>query len=403
MQISFWCFGVAFFSYLGATLFYGAGLIGARQVAGRMAAAGGGSVAMRFAHAYDWAYRFMLAGTLAHAAGILLRWQGAGHWPTSNMYEFVGFMAFAIALAFHVLHRLYGLPALGAVVAPLALIIFAYAYVFPKEVKPLIPALQSYWLWLHVSTVALGEGFFAVAFGAALLYILHTRDQETPWGAFFLEGLFWITCVLVGFVVMGNVLRNLLGAQWTFTAPDGTVRSLYHLPPIIGPAGSRVGELGWLPWLVLPGSLKGKNWNTLLYASAAGTGIYYLIRYAFLQGRPLRVAAQTLTRNMNPELLDEISYRSVAIGYPLFTLGGLVFAMIWAKEAWGRYWFWDPKETWAFITWLIFSGYLHLRINRGWEGRPSSWTAVAGFLVAFFTLVGVNLLIVGLHSYAGGD
>jgi ABC-type transport system involved in cytochrome c biogenesis permease subunit len=77
--------------------------------------------------------------------------------------------------------------------------------------------------------------------------------------------------------------------------------------------------------------------------------------------------------------------------------------MIWAQKAWGRPWFWDPKETWAFITWLMYSAYLHLRINRGWEGRPAAWTAVAAFGVVLFTLVGVNLLIVGLHSYAGGE
>lgn len=405
VTLSFWLFGIAFFSYLAATLLYGAGLIGARQVAGRMAAAGGGAtVPLRFGRASDWAYRFMVLGTAGHAAGILLRWQGAGHWPTSNMYEFIGFMTFTTTVAFHVIYRLYRLPVLGLIMAPLAMVIFAYSYVFPREIKPLIPALQSHWLYLHVSTVAAGEGFFAVAFGAALLYLLRTREEgESPWGARFLEGLFWLGCVLLSFILLGNVLRNALGLQWTFTAADGTVRSIYHLPPLIGPAGARVGELGTLPLLVVPESLRGRNWNTLVYALGAGTLLYGLIRYAFLKGRPFRVALQGIARNMDPELLDEVSYRSVAIGYPLFTLGGLVFAMIWAKEAWGRYWFWDPKETWAFIAWLVYSGYLHLRINRGWEGRPSAWTAVVGFGVVLFTLIGVNLLIVGLHAYAGGD
>ena len=105
----------------------------------------------------------------------------------------------------------------------------------------------------------------------------------------------------------------------------------------------------------------------------------------------------------NPDLLDEGQYRGMAMGYPMFTLGGLVFAMIWAKEAWGRYWAWDPKETWALIAWLVYSAYLHFRITAGWEGRRSAWIAVIGFGVVLFTLVGVNLLIVGLHSYAGGD
>ncbi len=403
---SYWSFGVAFFSYLVAALLYGAGLIGARQVAGRQVAAavGDGSTPRRFEHAFDWAYRLMILGTLSHAVGILLRWQGAGHWPTSNMYEFIGFMAFTTMVAFHVIYYLYRLPVIGVLTAPLAVIIFAYAYVFPHEVKPLIPALQSYWLTLHVATAAAGEGFFAVAFVTALLYLLRTRDQdESKWGATFLEGLFWALCTLISFILLSFVLRNLLGMEWQFTDAQGVVRSTYHLPPLIGPAGTKVGELGTLPLVVVPDFLKGRNWNTLVYALAVGSALYYLIRATLLGGRPFRVALQGITRNMDAELLDEVSYRAVAIGYPVFTLGALVFAMIWAKEAWGRYWFWDPKETWALIAWLVYSGYLHLRINRHWEGRISAWTAVIGFGVLLFTLVGVNLLIVGLHAYAGGD
>jgi cytochrome c-type biogenesis protein CcsB len=122
---------------------------------------------------------------------------------------------------------------------------------------------------------------------------------------------------------------------------------------------------------------------------------------AFLK-RPIGDAIAVKVKG-NPELLDEISYRAVAIGYPIFSLGGLVFAMFWAKEAWGRYWFWDPKETFAFITWCVYSAYLHTRLVAGWAGKRSAWVNVLGFAVALFTLVGVNLLIVGLHSYAGGD
>ncbi|MNG08262.1 Cytochrome c biogenesis protein CcsA [compost metagenome] len=104
---------------------------------------------------------------------------------------------------------------------------------------------------------------------------------------------------------------------------------------------------------------------------------------------------------VNPSDLDEISYRAIAIGFPVFTLGALIFAMIWANEAWGRFWGWDPKEVWALITWLFYSVYLHFRLSRGWQGLRSAWLSVIGFVIVWFTLIGVNLIIAGLHSYAG--
>ena len=107
-----------------------------------------------------------------------------------------------------------------------------------------------------------------------------------------------------------------------------------------------------------------------------------------------------MVKNLDLEKVDEISYRAIAIGFPIFTLGGLIFAMIWAHEAWGRFWGWDPKETWALITWLYYSGYLHFRLSRGWHGLRSSWLAVGGFVVIMINLVAINLVFAGLHSYA---
>lgn len=119
--------------------------------------------------------------------------------------------------------------------------------------------------------------------------------------------------------------------------------------------------------------------------------------------KSLGSALSPALRAIDPDDLDEISYRAIAIGFPIFTLGALIFAMIWAQQAWGRFWGWDPKEVWALITWLFYSAYLHLRLSRGFQGRKASWLAVLGFLVVMFTLVGVNLIIAGLHSYAGTD
>ncbi len=99
------------------------------------------------------------------------------------------------------------------------------------------------------------------------------------------------------------------------------------------------------------------------------------------------------------ELLDRITYTSIAIGYPIFTAGALIFGAVWAEKAWGRYWNWDPKETWALITWLVYTVYLHLRLLRGKKDSVTTWIAIIGFLCTVFTFFGVNYLLSGLHSY----
>ena len=105
-------------------------------------------------------------------------------------------------------------------------------------------------------------------------------------------------------------------------------------------------------------------------------------------------------KNVKPDLLDEVTYRAVAIGFPVFTLGGLIFASIWAQIAWDRFWGWDPKEVWALVTWFFYAAFLHLRLSRGWHGEKSAWLAVGGFGIIMFNLIVVNLVIAGLHSYA---
>ncbi|MGQ9631924.1 MAG: c-type cytochrome biogenesis protein CcsB [bacterium] len=99
-----------------------------------------------------------------------------------------------------------------------------------------------------------------------------------------------------------------------------------------------------------------------------------------------------------PETLDDVSYKSIAVGFPLFTLGGLIFGAIWANYAWGRPWSWDPKETWSLITFLVYAVYLHTRLVMNWR-RASSYIAIAGFAVTMFTFLGANYLLSGLHSY----
>ncbi|MNE55121.1 Cytochrome c biogenesis protein CcsA [compost metagenome] len=145
----------------------------------------------------------------------------------------------------------------------------------------------------------------------------------------------------------------------------------------------------------------GRKFNTVIWSLLSGLILYGILR--LIIRKPLGKAIHPVLDGIDENDLDEITYRAIAIGFPIFTLGALIFAMIWAQIAWGRFWGWDPKEVWALVTWLFYSAYLHLRLARGWQGRRSAWLAVLGFLVVMFTLIGVNLVIAGLHSYAGTD
>ncbi|XID96052.1 cytochrome c biogenesis protein CcsA [Paenibacillaceae bacterium WGS1546] len=377
-------------------------------------------------HVARWgkiAFWLGIAGWAAHLTFFFTRWYGAGHIPTSNMYEFMTFLGMAIMFAFIVVHIIYRKVVLGAFALPLVIIIIAYASVFPSEVQPLIPALQSVWLKIHVTMAAGGEAFFAVGFAAALVQLIRVVDYSRTDKAgrraqFWTEFSLYVIIVLVGFIIAVFAFRG-AGYEAVYTQEKvevdeaGTVHTSvsevkYSLPPIVAPYNSEPvhvqsflgmkGELFEAPsWM--NGVNAGRKFNTVIWSIIAGTLLYGLLR--LIARKKLAAAINPHLSDIDPDDLEEISYRAIAIGFPIFTLGALIFAMIWAEIAWSRFWGWDPKEVWALITWLFYSAYLHLRLSRGWQGTKSAWLAVIGFLIVMFTLVGVNLIIAGLHSYAG--
>lgn len=378
------------------------------------------------AHTARWgkiAFVSAVLGWVAHLAFFFTRWAGAGHIPTSNMYEFMTFLAMAIMLAFIVVYLIYRNSLLGAFALPLVIIIIAYASVFPSEVQPLIPALNSIWLKIHVTTAALGEAFFAVGFAAALMQLIRVVDYSRTdkagrraqrWTEFSLV----VIVIIIGFLVAVFAFR---GAgyeaefrQETVWIDDKGVEQNevklveYNLPPIVMPYNSETVSMDSFigmskPLMEAPSWMNGVNagrkLNTVIWSIIAGLILYGIIR--LLARKPLAAVIHPHLAEIDPDDLEEISYRAIAIGFPVFTLGALIFAMIWAEIAWSRFWGWDPKEVWALVTWLYYSVYLHLRLSRGWQGTRSAWLAVIGFLVVMFTLIGVNLVIAGLHSYAG--
>ena len=401
-------FFLAFAGYLASSILYIARLTNKKRGAQSVGAAVASSSPIAVDRSAKIAGYIMMGSVAVHGIAMVLRWIASGQAPMSNMFEYMGLTGWAAMLFFVILNARYNMPALGAFAAPVGLIVIAYASVFPSTVQPLVPALQSYWLVLHVSVAALGEGAFAVSFAAGLMYLLRIRrdGNMSEWEENALELVFVAASILAGFIITALIFRA-SGYTVTVPATDTSSEMVYHLPPIAGPTGSAPGELGkWLgiplPLFAIPSWMHGadaaRKFTTLLFSLVSGAIIYWAVR--LITRRSWRDLAGAPVANMDASILDDISYRGVALGYPLFTLGAMIFAMIWAQKAWGSYWSWDPKETWALISWLFYSGYLHLRIVKGWEGKASAWTTVIGFVVIIFTLVGVNLLIAGLHSYA---
>lgn len=237
----------------------------------------------------------LLAGISGNSGGLVLRWLesyrlGIGHAPLSNLYESLIFFSLVIVVVYLVVEKIYDNRSIGAFATPLAFLAMAYASLSPnisEKIQPLLPALKSNWLIVHVITCFIGYAAFAIAFGLGIMFLLKQKDSKP-------------------------------GISFLKLFPD-------------------------------------------LY------------------------------------MIDELSHQMIMFGF-LFLSGGIITGAIWANSAWGRYWGWDPKETWSLITWFIYATLLHARFMRGWRGKRLAYLSIIGFLAVLFTYFGVNLLS-GLHSY----
>lgn len=383
----------AFILYLIATFFFGATIIDKRT-------------SKKGGKAEKIGITLTLIGFAAQIIYFITRWIASGHAPVSNLFEFVTFFGMAMVLAFIILYFIYHLTVLGLFALPVAMIVIAYASMFPTEISPLVPSLQSHWLYIHVTTVALGEGLLAISFVTGLIYLLGQIDQTVrSLRTFFLELVLYSLTLIVGFVIITSTF-GLLDYEATFTVPTNggeAATAAYHLPAIASPNGGTLEtENAMKPWFETPawmhGADAGRKFNTVIWSFFTGSILYILIR--LIIRKRIGAAIQPLLKKSKPDLMDEITYRSVAIGFPVFTLGGIIFASIWAQIAWDRFWGWDPKEVWALVTWFFYAAFLHLRLSRGWHGEKTAWLAVGGFAIIMFNLIAVNLVLAGLHSYA---
>ncbi len=312
--------------------------------------------------------------------------------------------------SFLVFYYLYRQPVVGLFLLPIAILIIAYASMFANEVSPLIPALQSHWLTIHVMTVATASAVLSVSFVTGLIYLLkHVDTTRKGKSSFFLELVLYFLVVVVGFILVTSAFRITdYSASYQFENQQSEIQVYdYTMPamvvpidakPVTGKAGSYEPANHYGGLLEIPNSIEAAKLNSVLWSFLIGSVLYGLIR--LITRKKIAQLLQPFTNKVNLTLMDEISYRSVVIGFPLFALGGLFFAMIWAQIAWSRFWGWDPKEVWALITFLFYAAFLHLRIGREWTGEKTAWLAIIGFGTIIFNQIFVNLVIAGLHSYA---
>ncbi len=317
-----------------------------------------------------------IAGLVSQTLAIVLRWKefaemsGMGFLrsaPMTNLYESLVFFVWCLILGYLIIEFRFKNRSFGAFVTPIAGLALAFIDLtgVSKEIQPLVPALKSNWLLAHVTMSFIAYAAFSLSFSTGIMYlILRTEKRSEP------SYIFWT-------VTFGLFVILLVSMGIDFLTFRVKVR----------------------PEIFIHNYLFR---TSFLHTSAGVKILSYLLSAAVLlvvwrYGYVLRTVISKF--NVTTEMLDEITYKSIAVGFPIFTLGGLVFGAIWADQAWGVYWSWDPKETWSLITWFIYAFYLHGRMIRGWKGKKVAIVAVVGFMAVIFTYLGVNLLLSGLHSY----
>ncbi|CAK6690382.1 Cytochrome c biogenesis protein CcsA [Synechococcus sp. CBW1107] len=265
------------------------------------------------------AVRWMVAAAnLALTAQLVLRWWQSGHFPISNLYESLCFLAWACTLTQLLVERSFPSPIVAAAATPMGLGCVAFAsFALPDQLQqaaPLVPALRSSWLVMHVSVIMVSYAALLVGSLVSLAVLFTDRGQQLE-----------------------------------------------------------------------------------LRSSSIGSGAFRQASLATNGGSAGSLQLSSASLSLS-EQLDSLSYRTITVGFLLLSIG-IVSGAVWANEAWGSWWSWDPKETWALICWLVYAAYLHTRLSRGWQGRKPALVAVAGLVVICVCYIGVNLLGIGLHSY----
>ena len=283
--------------------------------------------------------------------GTLVRWYeshqigvGIGHIPVSNLYEVFVLFSWLTAAYYLYYEDQYQTRRMGAFVMLIvsAAVGFLLWYTVVREanqIQPLVPALQSWWMKLHVPANFIGYGTFAMSAMLAFAYLVKQSAAESRW---------------------------------------------YKLAPL------------WLLGIVL--CFEPFVFRQGSTAKGAGYWFVYFGVSALIVGGILTARRRIAERLPDLQVLDDVMYKAIAVGFAFFTIA-TVLGAFWAAEAWGGYWSWDPKETWALIVWLNYAAWLHMRLMKGLRGTVAAWWALVGLVVTTFAFLGVNMFLSGLHSY----
>lgn len=321
------------------TLFYWLGMIAGQGEGGRSA-----SFELMGSRIVWAAIAMALIGTMVRWYEGYLMGPDIGHIPVSNLYEVFVLFSWMTAAFYLYFEAQYKTRSLGAFVmlvvsAAVGFLLWYTVVREAHEIQPLVPALKSWWMKLHVPANFIGYGMFALAAMVALAYLVKQQAGEKRW--YKLTPL-WLLGVVMCFV-----------------------------PIVFRKSSAAAGGSYWLGYL-------------LVSALVAG---------GILWGR------QRLAERLPSfEVLDDVMYKAIAVGFAFFTIA-TVLGALWAAEAWGGYWSWDPKETWALIVWLNYAAWLHMRLMKGLRGTVAAWWALVGLAVTTFAFLGVNMFLSGLHSY----
>ncbi|KGF73423.1 cytochrome C biogenesis protein [Neosynechococcus sphagnicola sy1] len=304
----------------------------------------------------------MAIANLCIAALLGARWLEAGYFPLSNLYESLFFLTWGITTVHLIAEQMSSSRLVGVVTAPVAMAITAFAALsLPTGMQasaPLVPALKSNWLMMHVSVMMLSYSALMVGALMAIAFLVVTGGQNIE-----LRG---------SSVGTGGFRTQITGDQQVAVETPA--------PMVFEDATTA--------------KVTGNQVFLSEFNGSASTAVLEM-PISSVVSTPVPLSPQRLSL---ADTLDNISYRIIGLGFPLLTIG-IIAGAVWANEAWGSYWSWDPKETWALITWLVFAAYLHARITRGWQGRRPAILAASGFAVVWVCYLGVNLLGKGLHSY----
>nr|YP_010732358.1 heme attachment to plastid cytochrome c [Polulichloris maxima]WDY13272.1 heme attachment to plastid cytochrome c [Polulichloris maxima] len=340
---------------------------------------------------------------------ITFRWVESGHFPLSNLYESLLFLSwcflslkivfladispykskkdvFNFALNTPTRESRFSHLGLGVILSPLSLLTFGFAFLsLPKEMQQstsLVPALQSNWLMMHVTVMVLSYAALLAGSILAIAYLIVNRFYKNK-----NNGSEEQACESQSKDLKTSTIQN------RRCLPETDVPSF--APEVqVFTSGARFA-LAKQRNLV---TVEDFNFCTLNASEEINTSTNRTSSSTeLLKSETLYEQANTMQFHLS-DRLDNLSYRILALGFPLLTIG-ILSGAVWANEAWGSYWSWDPKETWALITWLVFAIYLHTRITKGWSGEKPAIVASVGFFIVWFCYLGVNLLGNGLHSY----